>query len=170
MRTQENRNTTTENGTLNEQEENFCQLLVNASAPFAGNPRKCYASIYHVEEDAVAMAKAKKLLVRDDIKARLNELREVNEFTAENLKNRVAAGVLKIAEECSVAEYRDRRGVKQSPAALRSVAVNAYKTLNEMYGLREAIQQDVNIKSNGTGGIVFNVIQPSAENTEEPEL
>ena len=59
-----------------------------------------------------------------------------------------------------MAQYTDRRGTKLSPAPLRSVAVSATKALMEMYPVKEAQVNKLNIEGAGEGGITFNVIVP----------
>ena len=86
------------------------------------------------------------------------ETTHMKKFLTENLKH--------IIEETSTAVYRDRRGNKLSPAALRSVAVAASKTLMDMYPVKEAQVSKLNIEGGGENGIVFNVIVPESKPKE----
>ena len=138
---------------LTENEILFCELYVNGSAPYAGNAAKCYSEVFKCDSKHTKHL-AKQLLMREDIQAFLKELdaKFMKKFLTENL--------IHIIEETSVAEYRDRRGTKLSPAPLRSVAVSATKALMEMYPVKEAQVNKLNIEGAGEGGITFNVIVP----------
>ena len=54
----------------------------------------------------------------------------------------------------------DRWGNTQSPAALRSVAVNAISKLTDMYGIKEDIAHKVMLEGADGDGITFNLIVP----------
>ena len=49
-----------------------------------------------------------------------------------------------------------------SPAALRSVAVNAISKLTDMYGIKEDIAHKVMLEGADGDGITFNLIVPEA--------
>lgn len=86
------------------------------------------------------------------------EAKYMKVFLRENLTS--------IVEECAGTEYRDRKGTLLSPAALRSVAVNASKALMELYPVKEAQVSKINIDGAGEGGITFNVIMPEQPKQE----
>lgn len=150
---------------LTEQEQLFCELFVNGAAPYAGNALKCYQSVFY-SCDVKDNIRAKKLLSRDDIKEFMAELEEYNSLETTHLKKFLTENLKHIIEETSTAVYRDRRGNKLSPAALRSVAVAASKTLMDMYPVKEAQVSKLNIEGGGENGIVFNVIVPESKPKE----
>ena len=59
------------------------------------------------------------------------------------MKTFLRENLISIIEECSTAELRDRKGVIQSPAAMRSIAVNAVKALMELYPVKAAQRKQV---------------------------
>ena len=69
---------------------------------------------------------------------------------------------MKIADECSDSVYvSSKTGLPVSPAAMRSVAVSAIKTLSDMYGIKEDVAHHISIGGDDNGGdVVFNVIVP----------
>lgn len=145
---------------LTDQEILFCEIFVNGTAPYAGNAVKCYSEVFK-DDGLRANHKAKTLLKRPDIADYVKELREMSEEEACNMKRFLTENLKKIFLETSTAEYRDRRGTLLSPAPLRSVAVSAAKALMDMYPVREAQINKLNIEGgNGEGGITFNVIVP----------
>ena len=148
------------NNQLTETEILFCELYVNGSAPFGGNAAKCYSEVFKCDPRR-AKHKAKMMLVREEIKEYIKELEEtVGEEDAKSMKKFLTENLIHIIEETSVAQYTDRRGTKLSPAPLRSVAVSATKALMEMYPVKEAQVNKLNIEGAGEGGITFNVIVP----------
>ena len=144
---------------LTENEILFCELYVNGSAPYAGNAAKCYSEVFKCDSKHTKHL-AKQLLMREDIQAFLKELDEMTYEEAKFMKKFLTENLIHIIEETSVAEYRDRRGTKLYPAPLRSVAVSAKKALMEMYPVKEAQVNKLNIEGAGEGGITFNVIVP----------
>ena len=62
----------------------------------------------------------------------------------------------------------DRFGTALSPAALRSVAVNAISKLTDMYGIKEDIAHKVMVEGADGDGITFNLIMP--EKNKENEM
>lgn len=149
------------NSTLTKQEENFCELYVFGHAPYAGNAQKCY-ELTHGRKDAYTNFEAKKLLNREDVQKYISELEAMCVKEAEENKRFIATNLRKIIEESSTNEYRDRWGTLLSPAPLRAVAVAASKALMELYPIKEAQVNKLNINGNGSegGGITFNVIVP----------
>ena len=85
----------------------------------------------------------------------------MNAFDAKRKREYLARHLENIIEETSTAEYSDRRGVAMSPAALRSVCVQAMKLYADLYPVKEAQVSKLNIENNGEGGITFNVIVPN---------
>ena len=154
---------------LTKEEELFCQLLVNGTAPYGGDAVKCYREVFHCEH-ILDGHKAKKLLAREDIQEYISQLEAENAKEAVYVKKFLAENLKSIIKETSTAQFSDRRGTKLSPAAMRSVAVSASKALMELYPVREAQVSKVNIEGNGENGIVFNVIVPgSTDETKKEE-
>lgn len=150
---------------LNKQELDFCELFIFGCDPYAGNARKCYEDIFH-DSSCTSLGKAKQLMAREDIKQYIEQLRITANYETADLKARLTEKLLHIIDETSTAEYMDRRGTKLSPAPLRSVAVQATKALMEMYPVKVAQESKVELKGNGDGGIVFNVIVPQEQQKE----
>lgn len=148
--------------TLTEKELLFCELYINGSAPYAGNPAKCYSEAFKCDS-IKAKSLARSLLVREDIKSYIEELDAMYQEEAKYMKKFLTENLMHIIEETSVAEYHDRRGTKLSPAPLRSVAVSASKALMEMYPVKEAQVSKLNIEGACEGGITFNVIVPEKQ-------
>lgn len=145
--------------TLSKQERQFCELYVMGQDPYGGNPRKCYADIFKTSEE-LALKAAKELLEREDVKEYTDELRRFTSYETVEMKTRLTEKLLRIIDETSTAQYHDRRGVALSPAPLRSVAVQAAKALMEMYPVKVAQENKVELSSGDSGSIVFNVIAP----------
>lgn len=151
---------------LSDKEQLFCELFMNGAAPYAGNALKCYQAVFETN-DVQDNINAKKMLARDDIKAFMAELGEYNAQETAHMKQFLTENLKHIIEETSTAIYRDRRGNQLSPAALRSVAVTASKALMDMYPVKEAQVNKLNIEGGGENGIVFNVIVPDAKPKED---
>lgn len=150
---------------LTDKEQLFCELFMNGAAPYAGNALKCYQAVFE-SDDMQDNLNAKKMLARDDIKAFMAELEDYNAQETAHMKQFLTENLKHIIEETSTAVYRDRRGNKLSPAALRSVAVTASKALMDMYPVKEAQVSKLNIEGGGENGIVFNVIVPDSKPKE----
>lgn len=150
---------------LTENEILFCELYVNGCAPYAGNAAKCYSEVFKCDSKKTKHL-AKQLLIREDIQAYLKELEDMTYEETKYMKKFLTENLIHIIEETSTAEYRDRRGTKLSPAPLRSVAVSASKALMEMYPVKEAQVNKLNIEGGGEGGITFNVIVPEQSKPE----
>lgn len=148
---------------LTKEEELFCELYVNGDAPFAGNPTKCYAEAFG-KTSGYIRAKALRCLAREDIQKHLEELEKLTYEETKYMKKFLTQSLTKIVEECSTKEYVNRRGTPMSPAALRSVAVNASKALMDMYPVKEA--QKLSIEGNEEGGITFNIVVPEKPKEE----
>lgn len=149
---------------LTDDEANFCLLYVDAPAPLSGNATECYIKAFGLDTDIISKAKAshqaRKLLERDVVKERINDLERVNLLDNATLKHRVTTTMLKIMDECSEAEYEDRFGTKISPAALRSVSVSAAKLVADVNGIKEDTIQKIQIGSEDGEGVTFNLIVP----------
>ena len=154
---------------LTDQEILFCELYVTGDVPFAGNAVRCYQEVFN-DSTNKARYRALKLLHRDDIKKYIEELGKLSEEDAKSVKAFLTANLKHIIEECSFADFVDRRGNPLSPSAMRSVAVSASKTLMEMYPVKEAQTTKVSIDNKGESGVTFNVIIPTnAVQVEEPK-
>ena len=118
---------------LTDDEAKFCLLFVNGSDKVAGNARKCYQAIYPEVDDAVAQMKAREILAKESAKERIKELRRVELYSADSLRPALTEKLMKIADECSDSLYiSTKTGLPANPAAMRSVAVSAIKTLSDM--------------------------------------
>lgn len=152
---------------LTKEERTFCELFVNGCAPYAGNAERCYADVFHSNrDDLLNNHKAKKLLNKKQIKEYVQELESMSMEQAVDIKRYLTANLKHIIEEASSVDVYDRKGTLLSPAALRSVAVSAAKALMEMYPVREAQVNKVDINGGGEGGhggITFNVIVPDSK-------
>ncbi len=154
---------------LTEQEEKFCLIYVSGPSPYRGNAQKCYSLVFNgksgkygeYENESVDVAlEARELMLRDDIKKRIDELSSFEIVNASTLRPRLTETLLKIIDECSTLVVEDRFGKKMSPAALRAVAVNGVSKLTEMYGIKEDIAHKIAIEGADGNGITFNVIVP----------
>jgi len=157
---------------LTEQEEKFCLMFVNGLAPYCGNAGRCYRAVFDPDKtktDEESTYKAMILMRKDSVKKRIEELNEMNSMTAAAIRPRVTSTLLKIMDECSSDVYEDQYGNLLSPAALRSVAVNAGKVLNDMYGIKEDIAHRIKIEGGDGGGITFNVVVPDKKKDDEIE-
>jgi hypothetical protein len=150
---------------LSKEEKKFCELYVNGTAPYAGNATRCYAEVFH-DNSMQTKHLALQMIGRVDIQEYLKELDGMAYEEAKYMKKFLTESLVHIIEETSTAEFTDRRGVPLSPAPLRSVAVGATKALMEMYPVREAQVNKLNIEGNGEGGITFNVIVPEQKPKE----
>lgn len=148
---------------LTDQEILFCELYANGEAPFGGNAARCYQEVFN-DKTYQTKGRATRMLARPEIQEYLKSLDELPYEEAKYMKTFLRENLVSIIEECSNAEYRDRKGTLQSPAALRSVAVNASKALMELYPVKEAHVSKINIDGAGEGGITFNVIMPEQSN------
>ncbi len=155
--------------TLTQQEIDFCELFVFGCDPYAGNARKCYTEIFH-DTSNVCLRKAKQLMLREDVKSFLEELRSIANYETTDLKSRLTEKLLSIIEETSTAQFKDRRGTLLSTAPLRSVAVQAAKALMEIHPIKVAQESKLELKGNGDAGIVFNVIVPEQNKAETPTV
>lgn len=153
---------------LTEQEKLFCDLYANGEAPFGGNASRCYQEVFD-DKTRLAKSRAARMLARPEIQEYLQSLDELPYEEAKYMKTFLRENLKSIVEECAQAEYRDRKGTMLSPAALRSVAVNASKALMDLYPVREAQVSKINIDGAGEGGITFNVIMPDQSKTETKE-
>lgn len=144
---------------LTEQEVLFCDLYANGEAPFGGNATRCYQEVFN-DKSSRAKSHALKMLARPDIQDYLKSLDELSYEEAKYMKTFLRENLISIVQECSTAQYRDRKGTLLSPAALRSVAVTATKALMDMYPVKEANVNKLSIDGAGEGGITFNVIMP----------
>lgn len=155
--------------TLSQKERDFCELLIFGVAPYTGNPRKCYEELFNVNS-LVSRKYASELMERADVKEYLTQLRIIANYNNADLKSRLTEKLLHIIDETSTSVYTDRRGTVLSPAPLRSVAVQAAKALMDLYPLRVAQENKLELSGGDSNtGITFNVIVPQKEqeNTEQ---
>lgn len=167
---------------LSSLEEKFCLVYANGPAPYNGNAKMSYELVFkkktgnidndienNVIEDVDIHLAAEELAHRPDIKARIEEIRVENAFNASLLAPRLTASLLKIVDECSTLQVTNRFNEIMSPAALRSVAVNAASKLMDMYGLKEEIAHKVILEGADGDGITFNLVVPEANKDNEIE-
>lgn len=148
----------------------FCELFAGGPKGFIGDSFECCKHVFGDEAGATDFQIkkfARGILAREDVKEYLNELdKTVNEeqrfmkgFLTENLKS--------IVKEMSTTCYNDRKGKPVCPSMMRAVAVNAAKSLMEMYPVKDSRTDEIPI--NG-GSVTFNVIVPQKKKeTEETE-
>lgn len=158
-----------ENQQLNEKEKLFCELFMNGTAPYAGNALKCYSEVF--KDDGInANHRAKTLLRKPAVKAYIKEMEEMDAEQAAGMKRYLTQNLMRIIDETSTAQFYDRRGMSLSPAPLRSVAVSAVKALMDMYPVKEAQVNRLNIEGDGAeGGVTINVIVPDMTPKEDPK-
>lgn len=177
-----------DNSKLTELEDKFCWVYACGPAPFNGNAEKTYDLVFRgstgtlvplndmVDEYGVSMIiggdvdsaiAARQLMMRDDIRDRIDEINSKNIVNAATLRPRLTENLLKIADECSVLTVHDRFGRPVSPAALRSVAVNAISKLTDMYGIKEDIAHKVTLEGANGDGITFNLVVPEKSNDND---
>lgn len=163
-------------------EEKFCLVYACGPSPYNGNAKLTYDLVFKgktgklfnpteenlVVQDVDHTLRAQELMLRDDIRDRIDEIQSKSLVNAATLRPRLTETLLKIADECSTATFEDKFGTKLSPAALRSVAVNAISKLTDMYGIKEDIAHKVMLEGADGEGITFNVIMP--EKNKENEL
>ncbi len=149
---------------LTEQEKNFCLLFMCGAAPYGGNPEKCYQGAFN-DKTNYALSKAKALLKKQHIQDFIATLEEESKEEAKDIKRYLTRTYMRIIDECSEGEYFDRNGNAMSPAAMRSVAVNASKALADLYPVKEAQVSKLNIgggEGESAPSVTFNVIVPGA--------
>ena len=167
-----------ENSTnLTEQEKKFCLIYTAGPVPYVGNEVRCYQLVFNNstheptgELEIEVPLKAHELMAKDDVKEYIDKLGALNVVNATTLRPRLTQTLLKIADECATANFEDKFGTALSPAALRSVSVNAIKTLTDMYGIKEDIAHKVMLEGSDGEGITFNLIAPQPAPKPEDEL
>lgn len=166
---------------LTPNEEKFCLVYVCGPAPYNGNAQKTYELVFRervrptkvvaIQENVEAnntilevedSLQVRKLMAREEIKERIAQLQSESLVNASTLAPRLTASLLKIVDECSTLQVEDRWGTVVSPAALRSVAVNAASKLMEMYGIKEDIAHKVVLEGADGDGITFNLVVPDS--------
>lgn len=168
---------------LTDLEEKFCLVYACGPSPYNGNAKKTYALVFkgstgmlynpdkadqEARDEVDAALAVRELMLRDDIKDRIDQIQSENLVNATTLRPRLTETLLKIADECSTLQCVDKFGTLLSPAALRSVAVNAISKLTDMYGIKEDIAHKVMLEGADGDGITFNLIMP--EQNKENEL
>lgn len=172
------------NSKLTTLEEKFCLVYACGPSPYNGNAKKTYDLVFRgstgqlFDPDEKARKKqildevdtsilVRELMLRDDIRDRIDQLQSETVVNAATLRPRLTETLLKIADECSTLMVEDRFGNTLSPAALRSVAVNAITKLTDMYGIKEDIAHKVMLESADGDGITFNLVMPKSNNENE---
>lgn len=162
---------------LTEQEKKFCLIYAQGPAPYNGNKVRCWQLVFNDSTkkptgklEVEISLKAQKLLDREDIAAYIEKINAASIVNASTLRPRLTQSLLNIADECSTLQLVDRWGVPVSPAALRSVAVNAISKLTDMYGIKEDIAHKISLEGADGEGITFNLIAPQPAPKAEDEL
>lgn len=153
---------------MDSKKEEFCVLYASGPAMFAGNAKKCYETVY-VVSDRDAAIQSDKLLKDPEV---IERIKEIDATMLENngaMRKFLTSNLMQIVERCSIDEYRDRRGTLLSPAPLRAVAVNAMKSLMDLYPVKQASEHKVELSGASENGIVFNVIVPTSEKEKDNE-
>ncbi len=145
---------------LKEQEKVFCELYVNGSAEFVGNAGRCYQEAFQTKWRF--RQSGRELLIREDIQAYIEDLQKMVDRENKNMKLYLTENLKSVISETVSAKYYDRNGTALSPAPLRSVAVGAMKLLADMYPVKEAQVNELNINGADGSGITFNVIVPES--------
>lgn len=163
--------------TLSEAEKKFCLIYTNGPSPYVGNEVRCYQLVFNDstheptgEQEIEVSLQAHEFMVREDVKEYIDKLNAISIVNATSLKPRITQTLLKVMDECSTAKYTDKWGVELSPAALRSVAVNAADKLTNMYGIKEDIAHKIQLEGTDGEGITFNLIAPQPAPKPEDEL
>lgn len=151
---------------LTEEEIAFCELYINGLAPYAGNAMRCYYEIFPKNSTTNPRTAALRLLNQPHIQAYIDELNSLNAIDAKHKREYLARHLENIIEETATGVYKSRYGNVLSPAAIRSVCVQAMKLYADLYPVKEAQVKKLNIDSNG-GGITFNVIVPNQNKDKE---
>lgn len=175
------------NSKLTNLEEKFCLVYVCGPAPYNGNAKKTYDLVFKGEtgqffdpdtkvratqiiSEVDTSIQVRQLMLRDDIKDRIDQLQSESVVNAASLRPRLTESLLKIIDECMTLNVEDRFGNTLSPAALRSVAVNAISKLTDMYGIKEDIAHKVMLEGADGDGITFNLIMPQSNKENELEI
>lgn len=162
---------------LTELEQKFCLIYTSGPVPYIGNEVRCYQLVFNesTEEPGGNFAievslQAHELMAREEIKNYIESLEALNVVNAATLRPRLTQTLLKIADECATATYKDKWGMELSPAALRSVSVNAISKLADIYGIKEDVAHKVMLEGSDGEGITFNLIAPQPAPKPEDEL
>lgn len=163
------------NSKLTNLEEKFCLVFACGPSPYNGNAKKTYDLVFNgstgrlvdpsdnqIKRDIDITLAARELMLRDDIRDRIDQIQSESVVNAATLRPRLTETLLKIADECSTLICEDKFGTLLSPAALRSVAVNAISKLTDMYGIKEDIAHKVMLEGADGDGITFNLIVPDS--------
>lgn len=168
---------------LTDLEEKFCWVYASGPAPYNGNAKETYNLVFNKKarpymagefyelagDEMDTEMLARQLVLREDIKARIEQIQSDSMVSAATLRPRLTETLLRIADECSTLVCVDKFGTKISPAALRSVAVNAIGKLTDMYGIKEDIAHKVMLEGADGDGITFNLIVPQGNKDNEME-
>lgn len=149
----------------------FCELYVNGDAPYGGNAARCYREVFGdngSKTKGLSYHRSRKLLEREDVQTYITELKGKEEFDKDSLKRFMTRNLMSIIEETSSDRYYGENGLPLSPAALRSVSVNATKALMDLHGVKSPNETRIDLgDGEGDGGITFNVIVPGAPPEEK---
>ena len=103
---------------LTDKEEKFCLVYASGPAPFRGNAQKCYALVYNGnsgmygaedEQNVHDALNGRQLMMREDIKARIDELSSYEIVNASTLRPR-------LTETNAVSKLIEMYGIKEDIA------------------------------------------------------
>ncbi|MGL5690404.1 MAG: terminase small subunit [Bacteroidales bacterium] len=144
----------------------FCELYCFGGKDYIGNPQKCYMKAFDVSNKLTARTSAQNLLTKPYITEKIDELLESTSEERRAMKMRITETLFSIMDETSEGTYIDRFGTVVSPAPLRSVAINAARTLADIHGLKAAQESKLTVGGDTGTGVVFNLIAPTPKNEE----
>lgn len=164
-----------QNTELTGHEELFCQLYVNGGHGYTGEKLRCYGKAFNDDPDfefydkTEISIKSNMLMRSEKISKRIRELTDERQAQDESIaiKMQMTDTLLSIMSETSRAQYKDKFGVKLSPAPLRAVSVNAARLLADLYPIKHETENKLKIEAEG--GIIFNVIAPVAKTERKDE-
>lgn len=154
--------------TLSKQEADFCELYVLGCAPYTGNAKKCHEDVFK-SKGPESKRLGCELLMRDDVSEYVSRLNKLVARESSDIKSRLTENLTRIMEETATAVYRDKRNIPLSPAPLRSVSVMAAKALMEMYPVKVAQENKLELSAgkDGENGITLNFVMPKQEKPQD---
>lgn len=133
----------------------FCDHFVYGDPGVAGDARQSYIRAFGVK---ITKREASAFIRKKSIAKRIKELYEENAESTYAKRIYVEEKLITIIDECVKAKFKDKFGNIISPAAMRSVAVNALKVYNDMNGFNAPVE--IRDTTEQKTGIHFNLIVP----------
>ena len=144
---------------LSKKEKNFCELYVNGSYPFIGDPIKCFVEVFSVDEEE-AREQATVFVAKPHIQEFIKILQSGFDVDKDYIRKMLNLGLIKIFQETSTDVYKDKRGNSLSPAPLRAVADNVAKTLMTLNELTENDDKNKG-EEKAAHSVIFNLVSPN---------